>query len=366
MEETNSNKRILITGASGFVGGHLVEAALNRGYEIWAGVRASSDCSVLNDLNRGYGIVAKPDDKRKGERLFDHDRIRFIDLNYNDETALTQQLAAFKAEHGAWHYIIHNAGITKAVDKNDFFRVNAENTRRLLRALTASECQPEKFVLMSSLSTFGSDGDKTMSLPIRLEDQQKPDTVYGKSKLRAEQYVATQTDFPYVVLRPTGVFGPGDKDYLMQIQSVINRIDCTIGFSHQWLTFIYVEDLAEVAMLALENPQANNKAYFVSDGAVYSDKDFGRLIQLIIGYKRVLHLCIPVWMAYIACLCSEQIGKWKKKPMTLNTDKFHILKQRKWICSVDELQHDLGFTAPKGFHQRLAQTINWYRDNQWL
>ncbi len=366
MEDTENKKRILITGASGFVGGHLVEAALNKGYEVWAGVRASSDRSVLDALNRGYGIWADPREAGSGKRLHKDDRIRFIDLPYTDEAALIRQLEAFNAEHGGWHYIIHNAGVTKSLHKETFFEVNAENTRRFLHALTVSGCKPDRFVLMSSLSTFGSSVDRKPFQPIRPDDEQEPDTVYGQSKQLAEQYLRSQTAIPYVILRPTGVFGPCDKDYLMQVQSVRSGFDFTIGYSRQWLTFIYVEDLAAVAMLALENEKAAGQAYFVADGGVCTDKDFGRMIQQLTCRKWALHLSIPVWVAYIACQCAELVGTWKKKPMTLNSDKFHLLKQRKWICDVEPMQCELGFKAPYPFYQRLQQTIAWYTANGWL
>ena len=102
----NDQKKILITGASGFIGGFLVEEALRRGYETWAGVRASSSRAHLQDP-----------------------RIRFIDLKYDDPTALTAQLAEFARKEGAWDYVLHNAGLTKTTDKRNFMRVNYENTR---------------------------------------------------------------------------------------------------------------------------------------------------------------------------------------------------------------------------------------------
>ena len=123
-------KKILITGASGFIGGFLVKEALARGYEVWAGVRSSSSREYLQD-----------------------ERIRFIDLKYTDPAALTEQLATFGREQGAWDYVIHNAGLTKTLDKRNFYRVNAENTHNLIEALAAAVCKPKKFLLMSSLSS---------------------------------------------------------------------------------------------------------------------------------------------------------------------------------------------------------------------
>ena len=342
MTTTNKNKKILITGASGFIGCFLVKEALSRGYEVWAGVRAGSDKSRLQDP-----------------------RIRFIDLKYNDSDALTAQLKAFAAAEGRWDYIIHNAGLTKTLDKRNFHTVNAEYTHHLLQALTAAGCKPDKFLLMSSLSSYGR-GDETTFSPILLRDPQKPDTAYGKSKLAAENYVRAQSDFPYVILRPTGVYGPGEKDYFMEIKSVASGLDFAVGSTPQRITFIYVTDLARVAFLALENKAVINREYFVADGDVHTDESFARLIQSQLNKKRVFHARIPMPLVYVACQGSELIGKLLKKSMTLNSDKYIILKQRNWICETEPLRTELGFIPEYPLEKGLAESIAWYKEAGWL
>ncbi len=334
--------KILITGASGFIGGFLVKEALSRNYSVWAGVRASSDKSGLQDK-----------------------RIHFIDLKYNDKEKLTRQLEAFKKEHGGWDYIIHNAGLTKAVDKANFRKVNAIYTSNLIEALAAADCKPEKFILMSSLSSYGKGDEKTFT-PIRLADKQRPDTAYGKSKLEAENYVRKQTYFPYVILRPTGVYGPGEKDYFMAIKSIRSGLDFAVGYTPQRITFIYVKDLVRVAFMALENQTVINREYFVADGDVYTDEAFSQLMQTLLNKKRVLHARIPVKVVYPVCLLSEWIGKILKKSMTLNTDKYIILKQRNWICETEPLQKELGFTPDYNLEKGLQESIEWYKKAGWL
>lgn len=334
--------KILITGASGFIGGFLVEEALRRGYETWAGVRTGSNLANLQDK-----------------------RIRFIDLKYKSREALTAQLAEFVSANGAWDYIIHNAGLTKTVNKNNFFRVNAENTRNFIEALQAANCQPKKFILMSSLSSYGS-GDEENFAPIRLDDPQLPDTAYGKSKLEAENYVRSQEYFPYVILRPTGVYGPGERDYFMEIKSIHSGLDFAVGFTPQRITFIYVKDLATVAFLALENEAIINRHYFVADGDVYTDEGFARVIQNLLNKKYVLHARIPLFIVRMACVCSEWIGKLLNKSMTLNSDKYIILKQRNWICDIEPLRNELRFTPAYPLWKGLEECIEWYKKEGWL
>ncbi|GAB6394224.1 MAG: NAD-dependent dehydratase [Bacteroidales bacterium] len=318
-------KKVLITGASGFIGGFLVEEALGRGYETWAGVRAGSSRARLQDS-----------------------RIRFIDLQYNDVAALTAQLKDFANEHGAWNYVIHNAGITKTSDKKKFFRVNAAYTGRLIEALAAADCKPEKFLLMSSLSV------------------RNPDTAYGRSKLEAEKLLRNQTSFPYVILRPTGVYGPGDKDYFMAIKSIQSGFDFAAGFTPQRLTFIYVKDLAKVAFAVLENASAVNTYFFVADGDVHTDAAFARLVQAALGKKRVWRIRVPLGLVYLICLLSEWIGKILGKSMTLNSDKYLILRQRDWTCDITPLRDAINFTAAYPLQRGLEESIAWYRKAGWL
>ncbi|MDR2146875.1 MAG: NAD(P)-dependent oxidoreductase [Tannerella sp.] len=339
MEE---NKKILITGASGFIGGYLVDEALEKGYEVWAGVRKNSSKENFQD---------KP--------------VHFIDLRYDDREALIRQIRETVELSGKWDYVIHNAGLTKTLNKQDFYKVNAEYTRHLIEALIAADCTPEKFVLMSSLSCFGPVREKSLQ-PICADDKPQPNTIYGKSKLAAEQFLQQQNHFPYIILRPTGVYGPKDKDYLVELQSINKGFDLKAGFKPQMLTFIYVRDLARAAMLAVENKTVRNKAYFVADGDVHTDAEFSKLVQQILGRKRVLNVRIPVWLTYCACLVSELAGKISGKPQTLNTDKFQILKQRNWMCETVSIWEDLGFSANYNLEEGLYETIHFNKKMGWL
>ncbi|MDD4115416.1 MAG: NAD(P)-dependent oxidoreductase, partial [Massilibacteroides sp.] len=273
--------RILITGASGFIGGFLVKEALNRGHEVWAGVRKGSNRSNLKD-----------------------ERICFLDLAYDDFSVLKKQLVDVKDRYGLFDFVLHNAGLTKTSDKKNFYRVNAGYTQNLLEALYASGHALRKFLLMSSLSSYGKGDEKTFR-PIRLDDPQRPDTAYGKSKLEAENMVRSQSYFPYVIFRPTGVYGPGDKDYYMEVKSIQSGVDFAAGRIPQRITFIYVKDLARVALMALEKETIRNKAYFVADGDVYTDVSFARMIQEVLKKKFVLRGRIPLPFVYRACVCSE-------------------------------------------------------------
>jgi len=334
-------KKIIITGASGFIGSFLVEKALSLGYQTWAGVRQSSSREYLKDSN-----------------------ILFLDLNFGNKEKLTEQLRDFKKLFGGIDYIIHNAGVTKCLNPDDFDRINYQYTANFVDALKDADCIPEKFILMSSLSSFGI-GDEINYTPIRLTDTPNPNTAYGKSKLKAEQYIQNTSDFPYIILRPTGVYGPREKDYYLMLKTVKSGLDVGAGYRPQHLTFIYAKDLVDVAFLALESP-LKNKSYFVADGDVYTDKEYTSLVKKVLGKKLVLRIKVPLFILKIVSSIAEDISKITKKPSTLNRDKYKIMKQRNWECDIEPLKSDLNFKARYNLKEGLEESVRWYKENGWL
>jgi nucleoside-diphosphate-sugar epimerase len=334
-------KKIIITGAGGFIGGFLVEKALGKGFQTWAGVRQSSSREYLQDKN-----------------------IRFIDLNFGNKEKLTDQLREFKQTYGGINYVVHNAGVTKSLNSADFDRVNHQYTVNFIDALRNADCIPDKFVLMSSLSAFGP-GDEIHYTPMQLDSLPHPNTAYGLSKLKAEQYLQSLSDFPYMIMRPTGVYGPREKDYLLMLKTVKAGLDVGAGFKPQLLSFIYVKDLVDAVFLALESP-LTNKAYFVADGKAYSGKQYTALVKQALGKKHVLSLKVPLAILKLVSIISEDISKITKKPSTLNRDKYNIMKQRNWICDIEPLKKDLGFEPEYDLSKGLEESVSWYRENNWL
>ena len=336
-----NKKKILITGASGFVGSFVVEKALELGYDTWAGIRSGSSREYLQD-----------------------ERIQFIDLAYGDKDKLAKQLAEFKAENEKFDYIVHVAGITKALRKENFEKVNFEHVKNFADALIESGTVPERFIFISSLSAFGA-GDEKHYTPISPDCGPNPNTAYGKSKLKAEQYLQNLPDFPYVILRPTGIYGPRDKDYLILMKTVQSGFNLGAGFRKQILTFIYVEDLVDVIFSCIEK-NVLRKSYFVADGDIYTDTEFNRIVQNALGKKHVSRLAIPLWIVKPIAWISEKIAILTGKSATLNTDKYRIMKQRNWNCDISGLKSDLGFRPKQGLREGVEKTVAWYKEKGWL
>lgn len=336
-----NGQKILITGASGFVGSTVVDKALEQGFETWAGIRSTSSREYLQD-----------------------ERIRFIDFNYSDKEELTEELSRFTKENGKFDYIVHCAGITKARTPQNFYKINFENTKNFVDALIEAECIPDRFIFMSTLGVMGP-GDESDYEPFRPGQPCKPNTHYGKSKFMAENYLKSLADFPYILLRPTGVYGPRDKDYLILIRAVKNGLSVSAGFRKQLLTFIYVEDLAKIVFDCI-GKKMFRKEYYVADGNVCTDTEFNAIVRNALGKKWVVCLKIPLWIIKLAAFVSEKIALALGKVGTFNTDKYKIMKQRNWSCDISPLKTELDFRPAYYLKAGMAKTVEWYKEQGWL
>lgn len=313
--------KILITGASGFIGSFMVERALALGMETWAAVRPTSSRKYLTDK-----------------------RIHFINLNLGNEKELYTQLKEHLDTEGRpFDYVIHAAGATKCRRAEDFFSINAEGTERLALSLRLTEAlnADGRFVFISSLSVMGPAHEKD-NQTITEHDLPVPNTAYGASKLQAESLLADVKGLNYVVLRPTGVYGPRERDYAMMAQSIRRHIDFAVGYRPQTLTFIYVADLVDAAFLALEHGECGRK-YFLTDGAEYSSRAFSDLIQQRLGVRHVLHVTAPLWVLRVVSWIAEHAARMLGTTSTLNSDKYRIMCQRNWRCDITPARKELGY-----------------------
>ena len=329
--------KILITGASGFIGSFIVEEALRKGMETWAAVRGSSSKAYLQD-----------------------ERIHFIELDFSSKERLVKQLG----EH-RFDYVVHAAGVTKCLDKQDFFRINTEGTKNLVNALIDLQMPLKRFVYLSSLSIMGAIHEQQPYTEILESDEAQPNTAYGESKLQAEKFLESLQDFPYVVLRPTGVYGPRERDYFMMAKSIQGHVDFAVGFKQQDITFVYVLDVVQAVFLALDHGKTGRK-YFLSDGQVYQSSTFSDLIRDALGRPWWIRITAPLWVLRIVTFFGEYVGRITGKVTALNNDKYHILRQRNWRCDIQPAIDELGYHPEYHLEQGVALSIEWYQKHGWL
>ncbi len=338
--EVNRRKRVLVVGAGGFTGGFIVAEGLRRGYEVWAGVRVSTSREWLDD-----------------------GRIRFINLDFTRPESLSATLSTALPAGEKWDYIVYNLGATKVMSYMDFSRINYEYLRHFTTALKSAGMVPDKFLYMSSLSAMGP-GDEKGYTPFNESMIPMPNTRYGASKLKAEMWLEMD-GMPYIILRPTGIYGPRDRDYFLMFKSMKKGFDFSAGFRKQLLTFIYVEDLARAVFDALEKAPVK-ETYDISETRAYSQKEFRRMAAKAIGKKLVIPVRMPLWGVKAVSAVAEKIGVARMKPSTLNRDKYKIMKQRNWSVDVSKAQRDFGFSPRVSLKEGIEKSIGWYKEKGWL
>ena len=330
--------KILITGASGFIGSFIVEEALKKGFDTWAAVRKSSSKEYLKD-----------------------ERINFIELNLSSKAKLIEQLRGHDFD-----YVVHAAGVTKCLNKQDFHRINTEGTKNLLDAILELQMPLKRFVFVSSLSIFGAIKEQQPYDEIRETDTPRPNTEYGRSKLAAEKYLESLgSRVPYIILRPTGVYGPREKDYFMMAKSIKQHSDFAVGYKRQDITFVYVSDVVQAIILALDKGN-NGRKYFLSDGEVYQSTTFSDLIHEELGRPWRIRITAPIWVLRIITFFGEYIGRMTGKVTALNNDKFNILRQRNWRCDIQPAINELGYKPTVKLAEGVSRSIKWYKEQGWL
>lgn len=338
--------KVLVTGASGFIGSFICSEGLDRGFEVWAGMRSTSSSQYLKD-----------------------ERMKFAQLDLGNYERLCEQLRQYKSEMGGrgWDYVIHAAGATKSLKREGFFKTNTEGTKNLVNALMAEGMTPKRFIFVSSLSIFGAIREQPYPYkPILDTDTPVPNTAYGESKWEAEKFLQTVKGLDYVILRPTGVYGPRERDYYIMAKSIKQHVDFAVGYKPQDITFVYVDDVVQAVYKAFDAPNAVGKGYFLSDGQVYNSRAFSDLLQRELGNPWVLHIKAPLWFLWLICAVNGTVSRWMGKLTTLNLDKYHILSQRNWQCDITPARRDLDYEPQVLLEEGVRRSVAWYRQAGWL
>jgi nucleoside-diphosphate-sugar epimerase len=316
--------KILVVGATGFIGTHITQYAVSQGHQVVAGVRGSSDTSSLREL-----------------------KVPVTSFSYGSYELLEEEIASLKQEHGTFDLIIHNAGLTKSFDTARLFAANKE-----LPVTFAGLCQKigllataGKFVFVSSLAARGPNG------------VMKPVTTYGRSKLAAEEQLL-QMDLPLVIVRPTAVFGPGDAAFLKLFRAIKWRFAPLLAKPTQKLTFIFAKDLARL-LVDYAPAQPANTVMAATDGTTYSPAELYSTIGKSIGSKP-LTFRIPSLIMLPYAHTNAAIAKIIKTQPVLTPEKLNELAADWAITESDVVPKDFIFTS---LGDALKQSADFYKKN---
>lgn len=332
-----SPQRLLVVGAGGFIGGFIAAEALKRGFDTYVAVRESTSRRYLTDP-----------------------RLHFVVMDYESSQSMAQSLSRALPPGEKWDVVIYNLGATKCANFSDFNRINYLYLMDFVEALRTTSKIPGRFLYISSLSALGP-GDEEDYSPLTARTIPMPNTRYGVSKLKAETFLDTCADIPWTIFRPTGVYGPHEKDYLMMIRSMDRHVDFGVGFKRQLLTFVYVDDLVGAMFDALATGATLKKKYIISEPRAYTQKEFRRMVARELGRKVIIPVRLPLWLTYAACVVAEKAATFQGKASTLNRDKFRILRQRNWNCDVTAAREDFNFTCRYPLERGLKETIAEYK-----
>lgn len=320
---------ILVTGATGFVGSHLVEALSRRDVRVRALVRATSDRSFL---------------ERCG--------VESVEGHLGDATSLRRAVADAEV-------VVHMAGATRALRTAAFHEVNAEGTLRLLDAM-AADGGARRLVYLSSLAAVGPAEGR----PVRPEDEPRPLTTYGRSKLAGERHALSRAGIATAVLRPPAVYGPRDRELLPFFRLAKRRLLPVIGPLARRVQMVHVRDLAEALVRAVEVREATG-VFHIAEPTAYTWAEMLELVGAAVG-KRGVRVPIPAALLRAAATGSQLGARLSRRPVVFDREKALDLLAAGWLCETDAARRDLGFEAAIPLAEGLRETARWYRAHGWM
>jgi dihydroflavonol-4-reductase len=324
--------KILVTGATGFIGSHLAELLLKKDHSVRCLIRKTSSTAWLKDLP--------------------------VELVYGD---LFDKRALQKAVEGV-DYIYHSAGLTKAKTEEEYFQGNSVGTRNLLDAVREKNPGLRRFVLFSSQAAAGPSPTKD---PINEDVPAHPITTYGRSKLAAEQECQRVTDFKWTIVRPPVVYGPRDKDVFEFFHTVSRGLQPMAGFGPKFVSMIHVTDLIRGTVMAAESPKAEGQVYYIASKGVYGWLELGEISRQALN-RKVLRVRIPEAGIYGIAAVAEVMAKFSSKAALINFEKARDMVQNFWTCDASKATRDFGFEQEISIEEGIKSTIAWYKSQGWL
>ena len=325
--------KALVTGGTGFIGSHLTEALIRKGVQVRCLFRKNSDLKWLKGLP-----------------------VEFVPGDCNDKTSLEGAVRGVD-------WVFHLAGATKAIKEETYFEVNGLGTENLVQACLANNPRIQKFIYISSQAAAGpssNGGSKNELEPCA------PVSFYGRSKRKGEESILAHAhQLPALILRPSAVYGPRDKDILALFKCLSRRIKPCLTGRQQRLSLCYVQDLVQGMLLAVETQVKSGEIFFLSDGHDYRMEEIGDIFAQAMGIT-ALRVRVPGRLVVgIACF-SEYLSKLVGRPSLINRDKSEEIVQKEWVCDITKAKSLLGYEPKVPLSEGASITFEWYKKEKWL
>lgn len=313
----------LVTGGTGFVGRHLVEALQAAGHGVVVLVRDEKRLAACR--------FASPPAVVRGD-LFASDP-----LPPGIET------------------VFHLAAVTKELGTGEFARINVAGTRALLERLRPLPGL-RRVLLLSSLAAAGP---SRAGAPLQESDPPAPVSRYGRSKLAQERELAARSPAPWAVIRAPIVFGPGDMDMLDMFRIVGRGIAPRLGRAERWYSLIYVKDLVR-GMIAAAFSSCGNETFYVANPEPVEWQELMALAARLLG-KKARKVTVPSAAGRLLAELAELRIRALGRRAIFNRDKFAEMRHPFWVCSAAKIGSRLHFQPRVPLAAAVEETLAWYR-----
>jgi dihydroflavonol-4-reductase len=335
-----AGQSVLVTGASGFIGGHLVRRLIARGCRVSCLVRATSRVDELRAV--GAHLIA---------------------CDITDRAGVARAIASSKAR-----FVFHLAGLVRAIEPGDFTRVNAGGVEAVAKACTDQTDRPV-LVLVSSLAAAGPSEKR----PAVESDPPMPVSYYGRSKFAGEQAAMKYAGaLPITVVRPCIVFGAGDRG-VYEVWKPIARTGLHVvgGSGDRRVSLVAVPDLVECLVLAAEQgerlvPGVSGHGIYFTAAEDLSYVELGMAIARALGKPQPRILRLPGWSLRTIGRFGDVMSRIRRRPSWVAEDKIREVLAGSWTCSSAKARQQLAWSPAAPLADRFRETAQWYRDAHWL
>lgn len=327
--------KVLVTGATGFIGSHIADQMKEKGADVICIVRKTSNLQWVE--NKGYELVEAS--------LSDLDSLKEVVKDVD--------------------IIFHSAGLTAAKSMEDFVRANLTGTKNLFEAAKNNAPNLKRFLHVSSQTAVGP----SLSLDnISTEEQlHSPLTSYGKSKKMAEDYLnASHNILPVTIVRPPAVYGPRDSATLPMFKAAMKGIGTLVGFDDKYVSLVSSMDLSRGIIEAALSNNSVGESYFIASEEYYNWTNIIDTMGAAAGRDKMLKIRIPHSIVKVMGNVNGMIGKFTGKPPVFDSEKSIDFIQKYWTCSVEKAKRDFGYAQKYSLEEGFKATFEWYKSNGWI